>query len=95
MPRGGRAAQTHGSLVMKEQGKKPPARHGALCRCAGLLIAGAAFLAGSAHAADGPPPVPVVVTTARSEKVGASLQATGTVVSRNDARISGEAGGGS
>ena len=34
------------------------------------------------------PPVPVVVTTARSENVGASLAATGTVVSRNDARIS-------
>jgi RND family efflux transporter MFP subunit len=51
-----------------------------------------AFIA-SAHAADAPPPVPVVVTTARSEKVGATLQATGTVVSRNDARISGEVGG--
>jgi RND family efflux transporter MFP subunit len=34
-----------------------------------------------------------VVTTARAEKVGATLQATGTVVSRNDARISGEVGG--
>ncbi len=39
------------------------------------------------------PPVPVVVTTARSENFGASLAATGTVVSRNDARISGEVGG--
>ena len=38
-------------------------------------------------------PVPVVVTTARSEKFGASLSATGTVVSRNDARISTEVGG--
>ena len=39
------------------------------------------------------PPVPVVVTTARSENVGASLAATGTVVSRNDARISTEVAG--
>jgi RND family efflux transporter MFP subunit len=38
-------------------------------------------------------PVPVVVTTARSENFGASLSATGTVVSRNDARISGEVSG--
>ena len=60
---------------------------------AGLLAACATFLAGASLAADGPPPVPVVVTTARSEKLGASLQATGTVVSRNDARISGEVGG--
>jgi RND family efflux transporter MFP subunit len=44
------------------------------------------------YAAD-PPPVPVVVTTARSEKSGASLSATGTVVSRSDARISAEVGG--
>jgi hypothetical protein len=34
--------------------------------------------------------VPVVVTTARSENFGASLSATGTVVSRNDARIPGK-----
>jgi RND family efflux transporter MFP subunit len=40
-----------------------------------------------------PPPVPVVVTEARAEKLGATLSATGTVVSRNDARISGEVGG--
>ncbi len=46
----------------------------------------------AAHAAD-PAPVPVVVTTVRSENFGASLTATGTVVSRNDARISGEVGG--
>jgi len=39
------------------------------------------------------PPVPVVVTTARAENLGASLSATGTVVSRNDARISAEVGG--
>jgi RND family efflux transporter MFP subunit len=43
--------------------------------------------------AESPPPVPVVVTTARAETLGASLAATGTVVSRNDARISGEVGG--
>ena len=48
-------------------------------------------LAGLAAAADSPP-VPVVVTTARSENVGASIAATGTVVSRNDARISSEVG---
>jgi RND family efflux transporter MFP subunit len=46
-----------------------------------------------ALAADGPPPVPVVVTTVQSENFGASLSATGTVVSRNDARISSEVGG--
>jgi RND family efflux transporter MFP subunit len=67
---------------MKQQGPR-----------SGSLIACAIFLIGAARAADAPPPVPVVVTTARSEKVGASLQATGTVVSRNDARISGEVGG--
>jgi len=39
------------------------------------------------------PPVPVVVTTVQSENFGASLTATGTVVSRNDARISSEVGG--
>ena len=45
-----------------------------------------------ALAADAPP-VPVVVTTVQSENFGASLAATGTVVSRNDARISSEVGG--
>ncbi|HEY6125642.1 MAG TPA: hypothetical protein VIV63_13405, partial [Steroidobacteraceae bacterium] len=45
-----------------------------------------------AQSADSPA-VPVVVTTVRSENFGASLTATGTVVSRNDARISGEVGG--
>lgn len=52
----------------------------------------AVLVAGAARAADSPP-VPVVVTTARAEKLSAALQATGTVVSRNDARISGEVGG--
>ena len=47
---------------------------------------------GPAIAAD-TPPVPVVVTEARSQNVGASLAATGTVVSRNDARISAEVAG--
>jgi RND family efflux transporter MFP subunit len=58
------------------------------------LIAALLFssLAASVHAAD-PPPVPVVVAEARSENLAASLSATGTVVSRNDARISGEVGG--
>jgi len=56
-----------------------------------LLLLGA-LLALTAHAAD-TPPVPVVVTTARSENLAASLSATGTVVSRNDARISSEVGG--
>jgi RND family efflux transporter MFP subunit len=51
------------------------------------------LLSAAVQGADGPPPVPVVVTTARSESFGASLSATGTVVSRNDARISGEVGG--
>jgi RND family efflux transporter MFP subunit len=45
-----------------------------------------------ALAADSPA-VPVVVTTVRSENFGASLTATGTVVSRNDARIASEVGG--
>jgi RND family efflux transporter MFP subunit len=52
----------------------------------------ASALAMPVIAADAPP-VPVVVTTARSENVGASLAATGTVVSRNDARISTEVAG--
>ena len=50
-------------------------------------------LAAARHRAADAPPVPVVVTTARSENFGASLAATGTVVSRNDARISTEVGG--
>jgi RND family efflux transporter MFP subunit len=54
----------------------------------GLLAGSAASAAQEASSA-----VPVVVTTARSEKVGANLMATGTVVSRNDARISGEVSG--
>jgi RND family efflux transporter MFP subunit len=60
----------------------------------GLLIALSSMLAtlGPARAAE-PPPVPVVVTTARIENFAANLSATGTVVSRNDARISGEVGG--
>ncbi len=56
--------------------------------CLTLLLA-----ASAAWAADAPPPVPVVVTTARSEQVGSTLAATGTVVSRNDARISAEVAG--
>ena len=60
----------------------------------GLLttFAFATLALGVAQAADAPA-VPVVVTTARAENFGASLSATGTVVSRNDARISGEVGG--
>ncbi|HTU64476.1 MAG TPA: efflux RND transporter periplasmic adaptor subunit [Steroidobacteraceae bacterium] len=55
----------------------------------GMLL----LLATVAQAEDAAPPVPVVVTTARSENLGANLSATGTVVSRNDARISGEVAG--
>ena len=40
----------------------------------------ASLLASEALSADPPPAVPVVVTMARAEKLGASLQATGTVV---------------
>ena len=60
----------------------------------GSLIAlmSALALAGVSRAAD-TPPVPVIVTEARMESIGAKLTATGTVVSRNDARISGEVGG--
>lgn len=60
-----------------------------------LLTSAFAFVAAmqAAQAQANAPAVPVVVTTAREEKVGASLTATGTVVSRNDARISGEVGG--
>ncbi len=63
-------------------------------KCQGLLstLVFATLVTGAAQAADAPP-VPVVVTTARAENFGASLTATGTVVSRNDARISGEVGG--
>ena len=56
------------------------------------MVLASALAIGPAMAADAPP-VPVVVTTAKSENVGASLAATGTVVSRNDARISAEVGG--
>lgn len=60
----------------------------------GLLVALTFSLATATlvRAADRPP-VPVVVTEARVENFAASLSATGTVVSRNDARISGEVGG--
>jgi len=57
------------------------------------LVLAAALAAALPAAAADTPPVPVVVTTARAENFGASLSATGTVVSRNDARISGEVGG--
>ena len=50
------------------------------------------LVTGVVTAADAPA-VPVVVTEARVENFAASLSATGTVVSRNDARISGEVGG--
>jgi RND family efflux transporter MFP subunit len=67
-----------------------PATHKGLI--AAVLAASAAT--SMAYAQSGAaPPVPVVVTEARAEKLGASLSATGTVVSRNDARISGEVGG--
>jgi len=56
---------------------------------AGLILA---LVSVSASAADSPP-VPVVVTTARAENFAVSIAATGTVVSRNDARISSEVGG--
>jgi RND family efflux transporter MFP subunit len=56
------------------------------------IVLASALAAGPGSAADAPP-VPVVVTTARAENVGASLAATGTVVSRNDARISAEVAG--
>jgi RND family efflux transporter MFP subunit len=56
-----------------------------------LLVLGTLTTLAS-RAADAPP-VPVVVTTARSENVAASISATGTVISRNDARISSEVGG--
>jgi RND family efflux transporter MFP subunit len=56
---------------------------------AGLILA---LVSLSASAADSPP-VPVVVTTARAENFAVSIAATGTVVSRNDARISSEVGG--
>lgn len=57
------------------------------------IVALCALLGAAAIAADGPPPVPVVVTTARAENLAATLSATGTVVSRNDARISSEVSG--
>ena len=50
-------------------------------------------LAGLPASAADSPPVPVVVTTARAENFAVSIAATGTVVSRNDARISSEVGG--
>ena len=56
------------------------------------LLALGSLAAFASRAADAPP-VPVVVTTAKSENVATSISATGTVVSRNDARISSEVGG--
>lgn len=58
-----------------------------------LTLFAASVLAGVVARAADSPPVPVVVTTAREEKVGATLSATGTVVSRSDARIAGEVSG--
>ena len=75
--RGGARQTTHGSRMK-------------LNRACIVLVS--ALAVAPVIAADAPP-VPVVVTTARSENVGASLAATGTVVSRNDARISTEVGG--
>lgn len=57
-----------------------------------ILFVLAVFISLPAPAADAPP-VPVVVSEARAETLGASLSATGTVISRNDARISSEVGG--
>lgn len=54
------------------------------------LVAWGAW-ASATWAADAPP-VPVVVATAQSENVATRISATGTVVSRNDARISSEVG---
>jgi RND family efflux transporter MFP subunit len=70
--------------------KRPGTRQGLTFALAASLAVMADMAAAQAPEA---PPVPVVVTTARSEKIGATLTATGTVVSRNDARISGEVGG--
>ncbi len=60
---------------------------------AATLIVALGLSATPRAAAADAPPVPVVVSTARAENFSASLQATGTVVSRNDARISAEVGG--
>ncbi len=57
-----------------------------------IVLTSTLALLGTARAADAPP-VPVVVTEARVQNFAANLTATGTVVSRNDARISGEVGG--
>ena len=57
-----------------------------------IVLTSTLAILGAAHAADAPP-VPVVVTEARVQNFAANLTATGTVVSRNDARISGEVGG--
>jgi len=57
------------------------------------ILALSTLVSFAAAAADAPPPVPVVVTTARAENLAATLSATGTVVSRNDARISSEVDG--
>jgi RND family efflux transporter MFP subunit len=65
----------------------------AAANVARICILALGALAGVAAAADPPAPVPVVVTTARAENLAATLSATGTVVSRNDARISSEVGG--
>jgi RND family efflux transporter MFP subunit len=64
-----------------------------LCLVWAVLLMWLAFLfPGLAEAADAPP-VPVVVTTAQAESFAPSLSATGTVVSRSDARVAGEVAG--
>ena len=61
-------------------------------KIASLMTLSAAIVATAAYGAEAPS-VPVVVATAQAESTGPSLIATGTVVSRNDARISAEVGG--
>jgi RND family efflux transporter MFP subunit len=50
-------------------------------------------LAAVASAADAPPPVPVQVVRAKQQSFAPLLTATGTIASRNDARLSAEVGG--
>ena len=58
----------------------------------GLLLLGAAFAA-RAQEGDAPPPAPVKVGKASKQSISTMMTATGTVVSRNDARIAAETPG--
>jgi RND family efflux transporter MFP subunit len=60
---------------------------------AGLLLLAVGLDSARAANDQGVPPAPVLVAPARAESSGPAIQATGTVVSRNDARLASEVAG--